>query len=438
MPVSAKVQRILLQRSGNRCAFPGCGKELTLATDSGHDVSSIAEIAHIVAQKPGGPRGEDPLPLDKRDDYDNLILLCLEHHKAIDDNPDSYPVQKLRRWKLDHEQKISEAVGKVTQTKTLIEPEYIEEKVYSTLLPVEKIPRYIYSVDTDFRKGDEKKVRDLIEFPTNSNFMAVFIFWEKRLYTFTDLKDENNPYFNLYGDTSLVTRYHSRDWWTDPDYLRLYVQLLNRSLNKLTGHKGLNWDKAHKRFYFEPLASKADEPRTITYNSLNKRKITIQVAWQPITKRTGQPKNYWLHKAVSLSFHYVGKNSWCLSLRPTWHVTTDGFKQYHSEKLGRKITKKQSRRYNHELLTDVQFWRDFLSDTKPRIIFPFYKQSVVVLSNMLEGVVSWPGMPSDHAKSFTNPYFQETLFSWMEKQSLEDDLDEIDDEEDWDDEDEEE
>jgi HNH endonuclease len=87
MAIPAREQRILLQRSGNRCAFPHCRRVLT-AEDSPPDRAVIlGEIAHIVAESPDGPRGDLPLSPAERNKYENLILLCNVHHQQIDDQP---------------------------------------------------------------------------------------------------------------------------------------------------------------------------------------------------------------------------------------------------------------------------------------------------------------------------------------------------------------
>jgi hypothetical protein len=91
--------RILWARSGNRCAYPKCRTEM--APDG--TKTTLGEIAHIVAKSNDGPRGNDPLPLEQRDDYDNLILLCPTHHKIVDDNYLDWPVESLKRMKSDHE-----------------------------------------------------------------------------------------------------------------------------------------------------------------------------------------------------------------------------------------------------------------------------------------------------------------------------------------------
>ena len=67
--------KILWGRSGNRCAR--CKLELTI----GGDRETVGEMAHIVGKKMDGPRGNEDLPIEERDKYSNLILLCPTHHR---------------------------------------------------------------------------------------------------------------------------------------------------------------------------------------------------------------------------------------------------------------------------------------------------------------------------------------------------------------------
>jgi hypothetical protein len=95
--------KILWGRAANRCSFPECRIELS---PEGGDYT-IGEIAHIVAESSDGPRGEDVLPLDKRDEYQNLILLCPTHHTIIDNNPTEWTVERLKQIKQEHEKWVS-------------------------------------------------------------------------------------------------------------------------------------------------------------------------------------------------------------------------------------------------------------------------------------------------------------------------------------------
>ncbi|CAM1354008.1 hypothetical protein [Tenacibaculum insulae] len=103
MSISLKTHKLIWGRSGNMCAFPDCKKELVIDETSTDDPSIIGQEAHIVAKKIKGPRGNHPLEEEKRDKYDNLILLCSVHHKIIDDQEVEYTVEKLHEYKKTHE-----------------------------------------------------------------------------------------------------------------------------------------------------------------------------------------------------------------------------------------------------------------------------------------------------------------------------------------------
>lgn len=100
--------------SGNECAHPNCNKKL-IAEDG---VSIIGKICHISAASDNGPRFDTNMTVDEKRGFDNLILLCDEHHVMIDnkENEARYPVSLLKDWKNDHEKKISE----LTSNKNLL------------------------------------------------------------------------------------------------------------------------------------------------------------------------------------------------------------------------------------------------------------------------------------------------------------------------------
>ncbi len=49
------------------------------------------------------------MPLEERDDYENIALLCPIWHTIIDKNPEEYPVQVIKKWKENHERRIIES-----------------------------------------------------------------------------------------------------------------------------------------------------------------------------------------------------------------------------------------------------------------------------------------------------------------------------------------
>lgn len=92
--------------SRNECTHPDCEKRL-IAEDG---VSIISKICHIAAACKEGPRFNENMSDDERRGFDNLILLCDEHHVMIDnkENEDLYPTLLLKEWKSSHEKKTLE------------------------------------------------------------------------------------------------------------------------------------------------------------------------------------------------------------------------------------------------------------------------------------------------------------------------------------------
>ncbi|SNS44357.1 hypothetical protein SAMN05443665_100470 [Actinomadura meyerae] len=81
-----------------------CQRSLVIEATPGGADYHIAEAAHIVAEKPGGPRGAVDRPADI-DGIDNLVLLCPSDHRMIDkgDGRRVWSRRKLLQLKRDHE-----------------------------------------------------------------------------------------------------------------------------------------------------------------------------------------------------------------------------------------------------------------------------------------------------------------------------------------------
>jgi len=104
--------------SGNQCAAPNCEKSL-IAEDQ---QSIISKICHIEAASKNGPRWNPNMTDDDRRHYDNLILLCDEHHTIIDNkqNESQYTVPLLKEWKANHESKMLYRLKNSSLLKTAI------------------------------------------------------------------------------------------------------------------------------------------------------------------------------------------------------------------------------------------------------------------------------------------------------------------------------
>ncbi|EKU97585.1 hypothetical protein Lepto7375DRAFT_6789 [Leptolyngbya sp. PCC 7375] len=100
----------LYTQAGGRCEFDGCNKYL-LEHYPTETVGNFAEQAHIWAFSEGGPRGQETgRPLDING-LSNLMLLCKDCHDLVDKNSKSYPVEVLKKFKKEHEDRIFSLTG---------------------------------------------------------------------------------------------------------------------------------------------------------------------------------------------------------------------------------------------------------------------------------------------------------------------------------------
>ncbi len=90
--------KLLFALSGNQCAMPGCYVPIYNETGVG-----TGEICHICAAKKGGPRYDSNQSETERHAYDNLILLCRNHHTLVDQDHKTYTVEALKEIKSIHE-----------------------------------------------------------------------------------------------------------------------------------------------------------------------------------------------------------------------------------------------------------------------------------------------------------------------------------------------
>ena len=109
-----------------------------------------------------------------------------------------------------------------------------------------------------------------------------------------------------------------------------------------------------------------------------------------------------------------------LALRPELRVTSDGTTSLEPRRVGGRVTRKKAKWFNYDLLGEVQFWRDYLGDSGPRIILRFGSndQRMIISTNLLSCPIQWPGIPEEFTKGFKNVDYVDDLFSWAELEAL--------------------
>jgi SMODS-associated and fused to various effectors sensor domain len=103
--IDPKVERAVWAAAAGRCTF--CNRLVSENEDTG-TLASIGELAHNVGWSKSSPRGNSSKTSEERSGADNLILLCRNCHKPVDDQGviGCYSVERLYRFKKEHESRI--------------------------------------------------------------------------------------------------------------------------------------------------------------------------------------------------------------------------------------------------------------------------------------------------------------------------------------------
>ena len=117
-----KIKMILMAKCGGKCEFRGCNKSIleeTLTKKEG----LYSNFAHIIADSENGPRGDKDLSSKLSKEESNIMVLCFEHHKFIDENEKDYTVEVLKEMKKEHETYVNELM-KISPNNNIIAVKY--------------------------------------------------------------------------------------------------------------------------------------------------------------------------------------------------------------------------------------------------------------------------------------------------------------------------
>lgn len=155
--VSEKEIKKLCMRNGRYCAI--CHNELIIDNQDIQNETIIAEITHIKGKKPGSARYDASMTEKERNSCENLLLLCANCHKMVDDQPVTYTIQRLYQIKKDYEdwidQRIRVAIVDVSfaelvvVTKYLVSGQATPTEKYNIIPPKDKIKKNNLSQRTE-------------------------------------------------------------------------------------------------------------------------------------------------------------------------------------------------------------------------------------------------------------------------------------------------
>lgn len=142
--ISNKNKYLLWVKSGGRCQYRGCNKSLYQDIITKRNFNQ-AYIAHIVADVPGGPRGDLVRSPLLTDDLGNLMLLCDTCHRRIDkDDVKGHPELLLLKMKKEHEERIERVTAISADMKSHIITYKANIGLHTPPLNYSSISEYIY------------------------------------------------------------------------------------------------------------------------------------------------------------------------------------------------------------------------------------------------------------------------------------------------------
>lgn len=104
--IPERTRLLLWGKAAGRCQYEGCNKELYKDGLTNYEFNS-AYVAHIVADSAKGPRGDEILSEQLKEDISNIMLLCDNHHRLIDKvDVEGHTVERLKEMKKKHEDRI--------------------------------------------------------------------------------------------------------------------------------------------------------------------------------------------------------------------------------------------------------------------------------------------------------------------------------------------
>lgn len=367
------VVKRLYALSGNRCAFPGCDAPITVDVGSGETPSNLSQIAHIVAASRQGPRGD--LASVDRNAIENLMVTCSAHHKLIDDHPRIYTVAVLRQYKQQHEARDQGPRAGTNLT-------MVAEEVDLTLLPVREMPSIIYSA-----KPTRATTAEIVQhIRSRRDDLTPFALHDDRLFAFHDLHHRTGP-FSSSIDLSTVRKEQRWHLTATQAGRSVYVWLLNALMSRhLLVRARVGFDRSHHRHFFLPegeTITRVVETRTKTGRKMNK-----YVVRQEGSRTT--PRDVWWHLAARLHFDEFTEGWWGLTLRPEFHLTTDGHQPLPPHRVGPRVTRRKSHMYNDAYFEAVHFWRSFLTSGRRELTLTAGGQRVKIVDTFPTTSARWP------------------------------------------------
>jgi len=254
------------------------------------------------------------------------------------------------------------------------DPDVVTETLYCNLLPIERLPRYVYSaaIASDLMRPNaqgesllpsKNRIKQVIRAAQESEgteperrFMPAFRLYEDRLMTFHDLEDPEGVLASVI-DENTVEVIDMASFIRHEDLRKLVISLLNMAISRHLGRAGLVIDEEKQgRFFF---ADRDGQARVITWTP--RKKKAVRTVAKPVVK--DDRVLFWRNLGAYVQIIFLA-NHFYIQVLPTWVITTDGHTPATGPDIGRKVIKWTGPERNMQVLFHIRFWTSVLRGGK--------------------------------------------------------------------------
>lgn len=270
--------------------------------------------------------------------------------------------QRIERVNLASERVVPEA-----------DPDVVSETLSCNLLPVERLPQYVYmaalspDLITTNAKGDpvipsKNRLKQIIRgiqegSESEPRFMPAFRLFEDRIITFHDLEDSEGPLSSII-DENQIEVLDVPTFVRDEDLRKIFVSLLNMAIARHLRRAGLVVDDDKLGRFFFP--DRDGQPQTIIWTP-RKKKASRLVA-KPMMQDA--KVLFWRNLGAYIGATFLA-NHFYIQISPTWVITSDGHTLATNPTMMRQVIKWTGPERNMQVLFHVRFWTSVLRRGRP-------------------------------------------------------------------------
>ena len=262
----------------------------------------------------------------------------------------------------------------------------VQERIASNIFPIESLPRWIWSAETEARSYGEvyRHLRKIIVADT----LPTFILRQNRIYTFCNLEDRGSPFGGLVSPIATIRKEDTYLWSAEgPDQDGL-LELLNRAPVNNSENLGLYHDRQHNRTYF--LTNNGGN-RIVEWDTGTRR------SRRTVVKRYQKGPNgevFWAHLSVVLRFILIESRIF-LRMEPGWTFTRDGVTPLPRREMQSISTRWMYDEYNPSIFYHLRFWTYILSQAKRQIVLDAGGSSICIEPMPATALMKF-GVEGDH------------------------------------------